>query len=181
MTITRQIAISAVVIPLGWLQLVYSHAADRENVRPSLSALVRVLNGGDIVCQMHAESARRYPPHLPVAQKRESVEKANECVKQARNEAGPLYKEAIADEDRPEVRQAIKTMYIKWVTYVDGISGYAPVDRDAQRAFAEARVIAYMDGELEPRPQQEEVQKFSADNPCESQYSLLAQSKRCKK
>lgn len=116
-----------------------------------------------------------------MAKKRESVEQANECVRQARDQAGPLYKQAIADEDRAEARQAIKTMYIKWVTYVDGISGYAPVDRDAQRAFAEARVTAYMDAELDSKPQQEQPQQVSSDNLCESQYSLLAQSKSCKK
>lgn len=182
MTIKHQIAISAAFIAVGGLPWGHSLAADRDNVRPSLSALVRVLNGGDRVCQMHAEFARRYPPPLPIAQKRESVEQANECVKQARDQAGPLYKQAIADEDRPEARQAIKTMYIKWVTYVDGISGYEPVDRDAQRAFAEARVTAYMDAELDSKPQQQEQpQQISSDSLCESQYSLLAQSKRCKK
>jgi len=118
-----------------------------ENVRPSLIALTQALNGGDSSCQMYANFARQADRRFPDS-KRDNARKATDCVLNARAAAEPLYATAIADEPRAAVKAGIKSMYVKWNAYVDGISGYEPIDRDGQRAFAEARMSVFLDADL---------------------------------
>jgi len=118
-----------------------------ENVRPSLIALTQALNGGDSSCQMYANFARQADRRFPDS-KRDNARKATDCVTSARATAEPLYAAALADEPRAAVKAGIKSMYVKWNAYVDGISGYEPTDRDAQSAFAEARISVFLDADL---------------------------------